>query len=48
VGHFGAVTDIKFSKDGKFMISSDRDDRIRVSNWPDAHRIQSFCLGHTS
>ncbi|KAK6937554.1 WD40 repeat [Dillenia turbinata] len=46
------ITSLEFSPDGKFVISADRDHKIRVTVFPKkplagAHEIQSFCLGHT-
>ncbi|KAL9659737.1 hypothetical protein QQ045_024546 [Rhodiola kirilowii] len=46
------ITRLDFSPDGRFILSSDRDFKIRVSVFPEkpldgAHEIQSFCLGHT-
>lgn len=46
------ITSLEFSLDGRFIISADRDFKIRVSVFPKkpldgAHEIQSFCLGHT-
>ena len=37
------------ASEGKdFLITSDRDEKIRISSLPDAHIIRSYCLGHTS
>ncbi|KAI9489952.1 WD40-repeat-containing domain protein [Zychaea mexicana] len=47
VGHVSMVTDMTLSKDEKFIITSDRDEHIRVSNYPNGYNIESFCLGHT-
>ncbi|CAI8614217.1 unnamed protein product [Vicia faba] len=46
------ITSLEFSPDNRFIISADRDFKIRVTNFPKnllngAHEIQSFCLGHT-
>ncbi|KAL4038681.1 hypothetical protein IC575_002304 [Cucumis melo] len=46
------ITSLKFSLDGRFLVSADRDFKIRVTTFPtkpvnEAHEIQSFCLGHT-
>ncbi|GLT36350.1 hypothetical protein SLA2020_107340 [Shorea laevis] len=46
------ITSLEFSPDGQFIISADRDFKIRVTIFPKkpldgAHEIQSFCLGHT-
>ncbi|KAL4602955.1 uncharacterized protein LOC142613896 [Castanea sativa] len=46
------ITSLEFSPDGRFVISADRDFKIRVTVFPKkpldgAHEIQSFCLGHT-
>jgi tRNA (guanine-N(7)-)-methyltransferase subunit TRM82 len=48
LGHFGTISDLRFTGNGKHLISADRDDRIRVSRWPHAYVVQSFCLGHTN
>ncbi|XP_047315960.1 tRNA (guanine-N(7)-)-methyltransferase non-catalytic subunit wdr4-like [Impatiens glandulifera] len=46
------ITRLEFSPDGRFIISADRDFKIRVTLFPKfpsdgANEIQSFCLGHT-
>ncbi|KAE8686148.1 Transducin/WD40 repeat-like superfamily protein isoform 2 [Hibiscus syriacus] len=46
------ITSLEFSLDGRFIVSADRDSKIRVTVFPSkpldgAHEIQSFCLGHT-
>ncbi|KAG5567564.1 hypothetical protein RHGRI_002938 [Rhododendron griersonianum] len=46
------ITSLEFSPDGRFIISADRDFKIRVTVFPKktsdgAHEIQSFCLGHS-
>ncbi|KAJ4845261.1 hypothetical protein Tsubulata_034376 [Turnera subulata] len=46
------ITGLEFSPDGRYIVSADRDFKIRVSVFPKkpldgAHEIQSFCLGHT-
>ncbi|XP_023549061.1 tRNA (guanine-N(7)-)-methyltransferase non-catalytic subunit wdr4 [Cucurbita pepo subsp. pepo] len=46
------ITSLEFSLDGRFLVSADRDFKIRVTTFPtkpvnEAHEIQSFCLGHT-
>jgi hypothetical protein len=35
------------TKDNKYVITSDRDEHIRVSQYPKGHNIESYCLGHT-
>ncbi|CAO2826448.1 unnamed protein product [Amaranthus hypochondriacus] len=52
-GHYcSIITSLEFSPDGRFIVSADRDFKIRVSVFPmnplkGAHEIQSFCLGHS-
>ncbi|KAF5727059.1 tRNA (guanine-N(7)-)-methyltransferase non-catalytic subunit wdr4 [Tripterygium wilfordii] len=46
------ITSLEFSPDGRFIVSADRDFKIRVTVFPKkpldgAHEIQSYCLGHT-
>ncbi|KAF8394386.1 hypothetical protein HHK36_020594 [Tetracentron sinense] len=46
------ITSLEFSPNGQFIVSADRDFKIRVTVFPKnpingAHEIQSFCLGHS-
>ncbi|KAJ3408068.1 WD repeat-containing protein 4 [Chytridiales sp. JEL 0842] len=46
LGHVSIITDLTLSRDGKYIITADRDEKIRVSKYPLTYDIQSFCLGH--
>ncbi len=35
------------SFDGKYVITADRDEKIRISHYPNCYEIHQFCLGHT-
>lgn len=46
LGHMSQVLDVVVTGDEKLIITSDRDEKIRVTNHPDCHTIETFCLGH--
>lgn len=46
LGHLSIVYDILWSNDEKFIITCDRDDKIRVTNYPETYDVYSYCLGH--
>ncbi|XP_047528663.1 tRNA (guanine-N(7)-)-methyltransferase non-catalytic subunit wuho [Vanessa atalanta] len=46
LGHLSLLLNILQTNDGKYIITSDRDEKIRVSCFPNAYNIQTFCLGH--
>jgi tRNA (guanine-N(7)-)-methyltransferase subunit TRM82 len=48
MGHCSTITDMTLSPDKRYLITADRDERVRVSHWPNAYNIQAFCLGHTA
>ncbi|XP_011299833.1 tRNA (guanine-N(7)-)-methyltransferase non-catalytic subunit WDR4 [Fopius arisanus] len=48
LGHLSMLLDIVVSQDERFIITADRDEKIRISNFPNSYSIQSFCLGHTT
>ena len=47
LGHLSVVLDVKLSVDEKFLLTTDRDEKVRISNYPHTFVIHSFCLGHT-
>ncbi|EGG13507.1 WD40 repeat-containing protein [Cavenderia fasciculata] len=47
LGHFSSITDMIFSDCHKYILTADRDEKVRVSKYPHAFDIESFCLGHT-
>lgn len=46
MGHVSQVTDLVLTDD--YLITSDVDEHIRVSNFPNAYDIHTYCLGHAS
>lgn len=51
LGHLFMFTDIKFvtkcnNTQIAYVISSDRDEKIRISNYPDTYNIERYCFGH--
>jgi len=47
LGHLGMLLDIKMSSCGKFILTCDRDEKIRVSHYPNAYNIHNFHLAHS-
>lgn len=46
LGHFATMTGVAATETR--IATCDREGRVRVSHYPDAHDIISFCLGHTA
>jgi hypothetical protein len=46
-GHLSTVTAMVFTPDQSFLITAERDEKIRVSHFPNSYNIEAFCLGHT-
>ncbi|XP_022189005.2 tRNA (guanine-N(7)-)-methyltransferase non-catalytic subunit WDR4 [Nilaparvata lugens] len=46
LGHLSMLLDVLISPDEKFIITCDRDEKIRVSSFPNAYKIHTYCLGH--
>ena len=41
------LLDLTLSSCGNYVITCDRDEKIRVSHYPNCYNIHNFCLGHT-
>lgn len=46
MGHLSMLTDLKLTDNEKFLITSDRDEKIRISHWMNSYNIKSYLLGH--
>lgn len=46
MGHLSMLTDLKLTDDEKFLITSDRDEKVRVSYWPNSYNVHSYLLLH--
>jgi len=47
LGHLSMLLDMIITNDGQYIVTCDRDEKIRVSKFPNSYNIQTFCLGHT-
>jgi WD40 repeat protein len=47
LGHFSSVTSMTLDHTAQHIVTADRDEKIRVSRYPNAYNICTFCLGHT-
>ncbi|XP_076011284.1 tRNA (guanine-N(7)-)-methyltransferase non-catalytic subunit wdr4 [Genypterus blacodes] len=47
LGHLSMLLALTLTPDDKYIITADRDEKIRVSRLSSPHNIQAFCLGHT-
>eukprot|EP00421_Protoceratium_reticulatum_P044904 CAMPEP_0168431210 /NCGR_PEP_ID=MMETSP0228-20121227/38266_1 /TAXON_ID=133427 /ORGANISM="Protoceratium reticulatum, Strain CCCM 535 (=CCMP 1889)" /LENGTH=301 /DNA_ID=CAMNT_0008445315 /DNA_START=62 /DNA_END=965 /DNA_ORIENTATION=- len=46
LSHLAIVTAMAFTESGRFLVTADNHEKIRVSCYPQAAEIYSFCLGH--
>ncbi|KAL7983630.1 hypothetical protein Chor_000506 [Crotalus horridus] len=46
LGHLSLLLDLSLSPDDQYIVTADRDEKIRVSLTKAPHVIESFCLGH--
>ena len=48
-GHTASViTDMQIIHEGSLLATSDRDEKIRISQFPELYQIKGYCMGHTS
>jgi len=47
LGHLSMLLGTEISPCGKYILTADRDEKLRVSHWPNAYNIHGYCLGHT-
>ena len=47
LGHLSQLLDIVISSEGDRVITADRDEKVRVSRFPNCYNIDNYCLGHT-
>lgn len=41
------ILDFCFSKDGRYILTVDRDEKLRISHYPQTFVIKNFCFGHS-
>merc|ERR1719464_1474091 len=46
MGHLSMLLDLRLTLDSKYVITADRDEKIRVSSFPNSYNIHNYCLGH--
>lgn len=47
LGHVSMLLDVKLCAGDRFIVTCDRDEKIRVSCYPNAYSVHNYCLGHT-
>ncbi|CAI8012161.1 tRNA (guanine-N(7)-)-methyltransferase non-catalytic subunit wdr4, partial [Geodia barretti] len=47
MGHLSMILDMVMVSHDSHVITCDRDEKIRVSRYPNCYNIETYCLGHT-
>ena len=47
LGHLSVLLDLRLDRTGRYLVTCDRDEKIRVSRFPNSYNIHNYCLGHT-
>ncbi|RKP07682.1 hypothetical protein THASP1DRAFT_9267, partial [Thamnocephalis sphaerospora] len=47
IGHVSMITDMAISPDDRYLLTSDRDEKVRVTRLANTDSAYAFCLGHT-
>jgi len=47
LGHLSMLLDLQLTPSNRYIITADRDEKIRVSHFPHGYNINNYCLGHT-
>ncbi len=47
LGHLSMLLDATVSLCERYLVTCDRDEKIRISCFPNAYNIHIYCLGHT-
>lgn len=47
LGHLSMLLDILTTKRDKYVVTTDRDNKIRISEYPNSYNIHTYCLHHT-
>lgn len=46
-GHLSMVMDVLFTDNESALVTCDRDEKIRVTSYPDTHNLIAYCMGHS-
>lgn len=47
LGHVSMVLDLALSPSNSYLATCDRDEKVRISNFPNCYNVHQYCLGHT-
>jgi tRNA (guanine-N(7)-)-methyltransferase subunit TRM82 len=47
MGNKSMITNISLSPDNKYLAISDKDEKIRITSYPNTYNIITYCFGHT-
>ncbi|XP_048727539.2 tRNA (guanine-N(7)-)-methyltransferase non-catalytic subunit wdr4-like isoform X2 [Ostrea edulis] len=47
LGHLSMLLDILTTKEDRYVVTADRDNKIRISNYPNSFNVHAYCLHHT-
>ncbi|RKP27527.1 hypothetical protein SYNPS1DRAFT_6638, partial [Syncephalis pseudoplumigaleata] len=47
IGHVSMITTMALSPDDQYLLTADRDEKVRVTHTSNVHSVWAFLLGHT-